>query len=305
MQDDSHVDSFEVDHDFPSLGLKVMSLTASRISAADAKDVRLILLVINDVTERRQAEVERKWLEAELLQAQKMESLGTLAAGIAHDFNNILNVIQGYAAVLREAKVEQELITESVSAILDSTHRGATIVQQLLTLARKTEPKVEPVDVNSVVEELVHLFAQSFPKTITVSFDPRRDLPPILADRSQIFQALLNLCVNARDAMPEGGTLTFKTAVVNRSAVPSSDDLTADRYVRIDVTDTGQGIDEDILSRIFEPFFTTKGIGRGTGLGLAVVYGILRHHKGAIQVNSKPMQGTSFQVYLPAAGPDA
>jgi hypothetical protein len=127
-------------------------------------------------------------------------------------------------------------------------------------------------------------------------------MPALLADRNQIFQALLNLCLNARDAMPNGGTLTLKTAVVDRNAVPPSEEATAEQYVRIDVIDTGFGIDEKVLSRIFEPFFTTKGTGRGTGLGLAVVYGILKHHKGSIQVASKPGIGTSFQVYLPVTG---
>ena len=236
-----------------------------------------------------------------------MESVGTLAAGIAHDFNNILNIVQGYALVLRDSKIADELVTESISAILDSTKRGATIVQQLLTLARKTEPKFDLVNIDAVVEELAQLFGKSSPQTIEIKLELSRQSPPVLADRNQIFQALLNLCLNARDAMPSGGTLTLKTSLVNlnavRSAVPSSEEVTAEQYVRIDVNDTGEGIDEKVLSRIFEPFFTTKGAGRGAGLGLAVVYGILKHHKGFIQVKSKPGAGTSFQIYLPVMTP--
>jgi two-component system CheB/CheR fusion protein len=304
---DSHIDNFEVEHDFPGIGRKIMSLNARKLSSDHGDDGNSILLAIEDITGRRQAEAERLWLEGELRQAQKMESLGTLAAGIAHDFNNILNIVQGYAFVLRDSKIADELVKESVSAILDSTTRGATIVQQLLTLARKTEPKFELVNIDALVEELTQLFGKSSPQTIDIKLELSRQSPPVLADRNQIFQALLNLCLNARDAMPSGGTLTLKTSLVDRNAVrnavPSSEEVTAEQYVRIEVNDTGEGIDENTLSRIFEPFFTTKGAGRGTGLGLAVVYGILKHHKGSIQVTSKPGAGTSLQIYLPVVRP--
>ena len=296
---DSQIDSLEVEHDFPGIGRKIMSLNARKLSSSRHDDGNSILLAIEDITGRRQAEAERLWLEGELRQAQKMESLGTLAAGIAHDFNNILNIVQGYAFVLRDSKIADELVSESVAAILDSTTRGATIVQQLLTLARKTEPKFELVNIDALVEELAQLFGKSSPQTIEIKLELSRQSPPVMADRNQIFQALLNLCLNARDAMPSGGTMTLKTSLVNRNTVPSSEDNMAEQYVRIDINDTGEGIDEKVLSRIFEPFFTTKGAGRGTGLGLAVVYGILKHHKGLIQVTSKPGAGTSFQIYLP------
>lgn len=307
VKSDSLIDNFEVEHDFPGIGRKIMSLNGRKLSSNHSDDGNSILLAIEDITGRRQAEAERLWLEGELRQAQKMESVGTLAAGIAHDFNNILNIVQGYALVLRDSKIADELVTESISAILDSTKRGATIVQQLLTLARKTEPKFDLVNIDAVVEELAQLFGKSSPQTIEIKLELSRQSPPVLADRNQIFQALLNLCLNARDAMPSGGTLTLKTSLVNlnavRSAVPSSEEVTAEQYVRIDVNDTGEGIDEKVLSRIFEPFFTTKGAGRGAGLGLAVVYGILKHHKGFIQVKSKPGAGTSFQIYLPVMTP--
>ena len=224
---DAHINNYEVEHEFPSIGRKIMSLNARKLSGNQGGEVDLLLLAIEDITARRQAEAERQWLEGELRQAQKMESLGTLAAGIAHDFNNILNIIQGYASVLANSKTEDELIRESVSAILDSSKRGATIVQQLLTLARKTEPKFEMVSVDSVIEELVHLFGKSFPQTIEIKLELSRHMPALLADRNQIFQALLNLCLNARDAMPNGGTLTLKTAVVDRNAVPPSEEATA------------------------------------------------------------------------------
>jgi two-component system cell cycle sensor histidine kinase/response regulator CckA len=208
---------------------------------------------------------------------------------------------------LRDSKIADELVKESVSAILDSTTRGSTIVQQLLTLARKTEPKFDLLNIDAMVEEAAQLFGKSSPQTIEIKLELSRQSPPVLADRNQIFQALLDLCLNARDAMPSGGTLTLKTSLVNRNAVrnavPGSEEVTAELYVRIDINDTGEGIDEKVLGRIFEPFFTTKGAGRGTGLGLAVVYGILKHHKGSIQVTSKPGAGTSFQIYLPVMRP--
>src|SRR5688572_28759085 len=304
---DSDIDNFEVEHDFPGIGRKIMSLNARKLSSDHGDDGNSILLAIEDITGRRQAEAERLWLEGELRQAQKMESLGTLAAGIAHDFNNILNIVQGYAFVLRDSKIADELVKESVSAILDSTTRGATIVQQLLTLARKTEPKFDLMNIDALVQELAQLYGKSSPQTIQIKLKLSRESPPLLADRNQIFQALLNLCLNARDAMPDGGSLTLKTSLINRNvvrnAVPSAEEVTAEQYVRIDVNDTGEGIDEKVLGRIFEPFFTTKGAGRGTGLGLAVVYGILKHHKGSIQVTSKPGAGTSLQIYLPVVRP--
>lgn len=168
---DSHIDNFEVEHEFPVIGRKIMSLNARKFSGNQRAEVESILLAIEDITGRRQAEEERIWLEGELRQAQKMESLGTLAAGIAHDFNNILNIVQGYAFVSRDSKIADELVSESVSAILDSTTRGATIVQQLLTLARKTEPKFELVSIDSLVEELAQLFGKSSSQTIEIKLD--------------------------------------------------------------------------------------------------------------------------------------
>jgi signal transduction histidine kinase len=299
LERDSYVENFEVEHDFPGIGRKIMSLNARKMSSGNGTGALPILLVIEDITARKQAEAERHWIEGELRQAQKMESVGTLAAGIAHDFNNSLNIIQGYAVILRDLGASNDLIAESVAAILDASQRAATIVQQLLTLARKTEPKLELINMDSLIDELAGLLRQTLPKTIELDLDVGRCLPPILADRNQMTQALLNLCINARDAMPEGGNLMLQTAVVNREDLPNRDELTEEKYVRVDIRDTGMGIDENVMGRIFEPFFTTKGAGRGTGLGLAVVYGVVKHHKGCILVTSKPMEGSCFRVYLP------
>ncbi|MGH7855374.1 MAG: ATP-binding protein, partial [Candidatus Binatia bacterium] len=179
--------------------------------------------------------------------------------------------------------------------------RGSALVQQLLTLARKTAVTFEPVNANAVVEGLMPLMAQTFPKTIDFGVDLEPDLPSMMADANQISQALLNLCVNARDAMPGGGTLTLKTQAVDGASWRRQlGEANAERYVCIEIADTGMGIDANIQKHIFEPFFTTKEVGQGTGLGLSVVYGIVKNHNGFIDVQSKPMHGTTFRLYLPA-----
>jgi signal transduction histidine kinase len=241
---------------------------------------------------------ERKKLEDQLRQSQKMESMGTLAAGIAHDLNNILNIIQGYAIVLeRGAKPEE--IQESVDAITETTKRCGVLVQQLLTLARKTGIRLETTNVNALIRELSNLVKETFPKNIELALELDRSLPSITADPNQITQVLLNLAVNARDAMPDGGRLTIKTRVVDREGLRELSGVTSERYVCIEVADTGKGMDDNVQGRIFEPFFTTKGIGQGTGLGLAVVYGIVKSHNGFIEVESRPMVGTTFHLRFP------
>ncbi len=276
-----------------------MFLNARRISDKKGGAVRLILLAIDDVTERREAEEERKKLEEQLLQSQKMESIGVLAGGVAHDFNNILNIIQGYASLLGKHATPGGEIAEIFEAISEATKRGTSVVQHLLTLARKNETKFELADANTILHGLSSLLKETFPKNIELTLDCAANLPPMMADPNQIAQALLNICVNARDAMSNGGRLTFTTAVVDRRSLQDFDGAKADHYVCIEVTDTGNGMDENVQKRIFEPFFTTKDIGQGTGLGLAVVYGIVKSHSGTIQVKSKLKGGTSFYLYVP------
>jgi two-component system, chemotaxis family, CheB/CheR fusion protein len=246
---------------------------------------------------------ERKKLEDQLRQAQKMESLGTLAAGIAHDLNNILNIIQGYTSILGDGG-DSGQIAESVAAITETTNRGSALVQQLLTLGRKTETKFESTNANTLVQELGNLIKETFPKNIELALDLARRLPSIMADQNQFTQVLLNLCVNARDAMPDGGRLSLKTRLVHANDLEKCDDLKAEEYVSIEITDTGTGMDENVQSKIFEPFFTTKEIGQGTGLGLAVVYGIVKSHHGFIRLQSTPLQGTTFAVYFPVESAD-
>ena len=248
-------------------------------------------------------DTKRKRLEQQFIQAQKMEGLGTLAGGIAHDFNNILAIILGYTARLEEWKKRPEQMPEAIKIIRDAVARGASLVQQLLTSARQTEARLTPLDLNVLAQELERMLGATFPKTINFLLDLQPGLPLAKGDRSQIHQVLLNLCVNARDAMPNDGTITLATGVASGEELRESfGGANAERYVFVRVTDTGTGISDRVKPHIFEPFYTTKERGKGTGLGLSVVYGVVNNHRGFVQVDSEPGHGTTFKVYLPLAG---
>ena len=252
-----------------------------------------IITILIDITERKK-------LEEHFRQVQKMESIGTLAGGIAHDFNNILGIILGHSTLLERFKEDPQNLLRSIEAIKKATQRGIGLVKQVLTFARKTEAIFESVDINDMIREISKLMKETFPKTITLSTSLQQDLPAIVADAGQVHQVFLNLCVNARDAMPKGGTLSISTRTIDGGAVSSRfPKATARQYVQIETADTGVGMDEATRQRIFEPFFTTKDIGKGTGLGLAVVSGIVGHHGGFIDVRSAAGEGTTFTVYLP------
>jgi PAS domain S-box-containing protein len=284
-----------------------------------------LVAVSLDITERRQAQehleelkslletrvaertgdllraiAERERLQDQLLQAQKMESVGTLASGVAHDFNNLLNIISSYAAIMRLDGKNPAAISEGVSVIDETVRRGAALVQQLMTLGRRSETRSEPVGLNSVAEKLANLLSETFSKAIAITLDLERGLPAIDGDENQLHQALLNLCVNARDAMPKGGRISLKTAQVSGEALRHRQpEAVAESYVLISVSDSGSGMDEATQRRIFEPFFTTKPVGEGSGLGLAVVYGIVKNHAGFIEVESRIGRGTTFCIHLP------
>ena len=247
---------------------------------------------------------ERNQLEEQLRQAQKMESLGTLAGGIAHDFNNILNIIQGYNFILREQGENDSVTRESVTAIDETVRRGSALVRQLLTLARRDSVQFGSVDANALVKNLLALVQQTFPKTIQLITSLEADLPPILADPNHIHQALLNIVVNARDAMSNIGRLTVKTFSADGASLGHLGD-THGRYVCMEISDTGTGMDDRIRARIFEPFFTTKDKSERTGLGLSVVYGIVKNHNGFIEVESEVLSGTCFRLYFPVAAASA
>ena len=246
---------------------------------------------IREITSRRQ-------FEEHLRQIQKLESLGTLSGGIAHDFNNLLNIISAYTELL--SKNDRKKAAGHIEAINKAVDRGAGLVRQLLTFARKSEVQFETVDPNAVIEELRKLIRETFPKKFDVKVDLARDLPRISADPNQLHQALLNLCVNARDAMIGGGTLRLKTGrMAGEELRRRFSEAASSEYVFFSVSDEGTGMDEETRSRLFEPFFTTKDKGRGAGLGLALVYGIIKSHLGFIDVASEPGKGSEFQIYLP------
>ncbi len=261
--------------------------------------------VLRDVSERKKTEDEKHKLDSQLQQAQKMESIGTLAGGIAHDFNNILMGIQGNASLML-LKIDSEHPNyEKIKNIEAYVQSGTTLTKQLLGFARRGKYLVKATDLNDIIEKSSSLFART-KKEIQVNTNLYDSIWTVEVDRGQIEQVLLNLYVNAWQAMLDGGNLYLGTenVILDRNYVKNYK-VEPGRYVKITITDTGIGIDKDTQERIFEPFFTTKEMGRGTGLGLASVYGIIKSHGGYINVYSELDQGTTFTIYLPASGKEA
>lgn len=256
--------------------------------------------LIADITELKEAEEERNKLQAELIQTHKMQSIGTLAGGIAHDFNNLLGIILGYTQLLESYKADNKKFSDSIGAISQTIQRGAALVRQILTFARKTDVAFEMIHIIDIVHELFSMLRQTFPRVISFTEEFEKDLPCILADRTQIHQALLNLCVNARDAMPNGGVISISCNLQLLEQVqgrfPAADQSS---YICVSVADTGEGMDEVTRLRAFDPFFTTKPVGKGTGMGLSVVYGIVHAHHGFVDVESELGHGTTFRLYFP------
>jgi two-component system cell cycle sensor histidine kinase/response regulator CckA len=240
----------------------------------------------------------QKRLEQELRHIQKMESIGTLAGGIAHDFNNILNIVAGYASLAEDQLDKPDTLKTGLEMIRNASDRGATLVRQLLTFARKSDVVIGPVDLNTLITDLVQMLRATFPKTIEIETMLGDVVPSIEADQDQLHQALLNLAVNSRDAMPDGGSLRFSTGLIHgdelRKRILCAQ---ASEYAHIAISDTGIGMDEDTKTKVFEPFFTTKQ--KGTGLGLSVVYGTIWSHNGFIEIESAVGRGTTMHVYLP------
>jgi PAS domain S-box-containing protein len=259
-----------------------------------------IQMILNDITGRKRAEEEKEKMQAQLILSQKFESIGTLASGIAHDFNNILNAITGNAFLTLSAPDDMEKTKRNAESIIKSSERGAQLVKQLLSIARKSELNYEEININDLIREIAKLLLETFPKTITVEMDLNLDIAPTNLDPNQIHQVLLNLSVNARDAMQGKGVLKFKTAIVNKSKLAHRFiDVSFNNYIEFSVQDNGVGMDKKHREKIFQPFFTTKERGKGTGLGLSIVLGIIKNHQGFIEVESQPSIGSIFNVYLP------
>ncbi len=256
---------------------------------------------IIDISDRKKAEEERRKLEIQFQQAQRFEALGTLAGGIAHDFNNLLMNIQGNASLMLIEIENTHPYFEPLQKIQNQVKSGAQLTRQLLGYARKGKFNVKPVDLNQILEESAETFGRTR-KEITIQQDFDDALFAIEADRGQIEQVLLNLYVNAADAMPRGGNLFLKTRNMSHLNIKSNQyNPQPGNYVQLTISDTGTGMDKSTLERIFDPFYTTKEMGQGTGLGLASVYGIIKSHDGYIDVESEKGQGTSFSIFLPAS----
>ena len=242
-------------------------------------------------------------LEAQYRQAQKMEAVGQLTGGVAHDFNNLLQIIKLSTALAFGDLETGHPARARLAAIAEAGERGTRLVQQLLLFSRRQIMQPVFLDLNATAADLLEMLSRVIGEHIQLQWHPGKHVGTIHADRSMIEQALMNLCVNARDAMPEGGTLTIETheAVIDETYCATHSWAVPGRYALLCVSDTGQGIDEDVLDHVFEPFFTTKETGKGTGLGLATVYGIIKQHNGMINVYSEPDQGTVFKLYWPAS----
>jgi two-component system, cell cycle sensor histidine kinase and response regulator CckA len=252
--------------------------------------------IVEDITRQRA-------LEEQLRQALKMEAVGTLAGGIAHDFNNLLHIISGHAELLDMELAERKLKFGELDAIRQSAHRGADLVKQILTFSRRIDSKFESINLNEEVRSTERLLYRTIPKMIEIELRLEKGLDRVRGDSSQIEQMLINLAVNAKDAMPEGGRLVIETLNVNLDEhyCESHAEIVPGQYVLLKVSDTGHGMEEDVRPHIFEPFFTTKGLADGTGLGLATTFGIVKMHGGHITCDSEVGRGTTFSIYLPAA----
>ncbi len=247
---------------------------------------------------------ERKRIEQQYLQAQKMDAIGRLAGGIAHDFNNLLTIILGSSELVLDELDSRHPLRHDVTAIRESGQRAAALTRQLLAFSRKQVLQPESVNLNMVVARVEQLLRRLIGEDIVLITRPTEELGTVQADPNQLEQVLLNLAVNARDAMPQGGTLIIETAnvVLDASYIYARGDVISGPYVLLAVSDTGCGMDRDTQARIFEPFFTTKEAGKGTGLGLATVYGIVQQSGGYIWVYSEVSHGTTFRIYLPQVG---
>ncbi len=258
--------------------------------------------IVLDISKRRRAEIESDKLQVQLIQAQKMESVGRLAGGVAHDFNNMLGVIIGYAQLAKDKLAQDDPVYSDLQEILSAANRSADITRQLLAFARKQIVSPQILDLNESVEGMFKMLRRLIGEDIDLSWQPGSKLCPVRIDPSQLDQILANLCVNARDAIAGVGKLTIETKNVcfDQTYCAIHAGFIPGQYAMMAVSDTGCGINKEILNSLFEPFFTTREVGRGTGLGLATVYGIVKQNDGFINVYSEPGQGTIFRIYLPA-----
>ncbi|MFO7930363.1 MAG: ATP-binding protein, partial [Desulfosalsimonas sp.] len=259
-----------------------------------------ILSIARDITERKEKEI----LEARLQETQRIEAIGRLAGGVAHDLNNMLTPVLGYAELLTAQASPGDPDIESLNEILTAGRRARDLVGQLLAFGRKQMLEFEPVNLNLLVQKLNNLIRKTIREDIRININTARSLPDIKGDSSQLERVVMNLVLNAQDAMPRGGELTVETALVllepDEDLPEEYNTMPCGSYVMLEVSDTGHGMDRETMKQVFEPFFTTKEMDKGSGLGLATSYGIIKQHGGEIRVSSKEGTGTTFKIYLPA-----
>jgi signal transduction histidine kinase/ActR/RegA family two-component response regulator/HAMP domain-containing protein len=282
--------------DFIEENMKIIGILANNMSVA-LENIRLYRDIQHQMAELKKT-------QRQLIEAEKLTALGTLAGGVAHDFNNILCGMIGYVALLKRNHDPEEKDFKMLDTIEKAGFRAANLTKQLLTFSRQEALDHKPVEVNQHIENVVKLLENTISKMITIKVELDDSLPYVLSDPAQLEQVIMNLSVNARDAMPGGGEIFIQseTASIDEQFCEAHPEAKTGEYIKLTVADQGEGIDQEILPRIFEPFFTTKEFGKGTGLGLAMVYGIIKSHKGFCIVSSTPEQGSAFSVYLPVAG---
>ncbi|MBF0286436.1 MAG: PAS domain S-box protein [SAR324 cluster bacterium] len=280
--------------DFPNHGKRYMDIQYYPYLGAD-KTVKGFVVNGRDITEKNK-------LEQQLKHSQKMETIGTLAGGIAHEFNNLLTPILGYAEVLKRNKYENDPDTAKLNNILTAGKRARNLVWQMLAYGRQSMSKKAPLKLETLVEQTIDLIQNTTPPNIAIKKEIEADLPPVFGMPDEIQQVILNLCINASHAMPEGGTLTTSiTPAGQQTFINAEGKERKNNFIKLTVQDTGVGMDQETLERMYDPFFTTKEVGKGSGLGLSVVHGIVEQHEGHIVVSSVIEQGTEFHVYLPAS----
>ena len=271
-----------------------VSISASRYNDHEGNPTGL-LFIIQDLTETKR-------LETQLQQAQKMEAIGTLAGGIAHDFNNILGAIIGYTELTLLDISEDNMAYKNLKDALKAANRAKNLVKQILTFSRQSKQQFNPVQLKPIIKEVLAFLRSTLPTTIEIRHQIQNEVDVVFADPIQIHQIMMNLCTNAAYAMKEkGGILEVKLSEIDVESKWSLLALDTGRYVQLTVSDTGAGMDKETLERVFEPYFTTKPQGEGTGMGLAVVHGIVKSHGGLIKAYSEPGQGTNFKIYLPVS----
>jgi len=284
-------------------GRVVWAHTIGRAALDESGKVVRLNGTVQDITELVRAEAERERLQEQLIQAQKMESIGRLAGGVAHDFNNLLTAIQGFSELVDDSLHATDPIRQDVGEIRKAADSAAALTSQLLAFSRKQIVSPRAVDINRAVERSEKMLRRIIGEDIEFSFQPQGGIGPIYIDPGQVDQVLINLAVNSRDAMPDGGRLSVETAgvTVERAVCRTCGADLSGEFVRLRVGDTGHGMGEETIGKIFDPFFTTKGLGKGTGLGLSTVHGIVHQNAGHIEVDSAPGKGSNFSIYLPFA----